>query len=134
MNDHTFLQYADLLRTPPQTNFTNITEHRAPTDESVRLLAEFEKAANDKILKAQKLDNNLVSAMLWTMLEVHSFKKNFAILVSINGEKIKVEFSLDTTMLSEQEVFEKIYEKLSETICSKLMGDVIKDFKSPRQF
>ena len=37
---------------------TNITEKRAPTDESVRLLREMEKAAEDSILERGRSENN----------------------------------------------------------------------------
>ena len=46
-----------------ELNF-NVTEKRAPTDESVRLLREMEKEALNKIIKNNDLSNNQFYARL----------------------------------------------------------------------
>lgn len=65
-------------------------EHRAPTDESVRLLKEMERAARDKIVAALSLDNNTFKAVLHAERMVESGRIYWRIIFDLNGKRIDV--------------------------------------------
>lgn len=110
------------------TSNTFITEKRAPTDDSVKLLVEFERAAKEKIVKAQELDNNVISAVVWHLNDYLSLKKKFNILIKLNGETITIEHSVDP-ILTNAQILESIYEKISERISATLMDSIVKDLR-----
>lgn len=101
----------------------NIRERKAPTDESVRLLKELEKEAKDKVLSAEKLDNNLIHAKVWMMENHLSYKEEFKILMNLNGKQFTYDISLDSD-LSKHVKLEKIYEVISKRIAVELMNSV----------
>lgn len=106
----------------------DVTIHRAPTDESVKILKELEQSANDKVISSQKLDNNLVSATVWSMEDFLSWKKKYKILIKINGKPstIDVEVNPDFNKLETMEI---LYKKVSERIAAMLMNDIAKEVR-----
>jgi hypothetical protein len=110
------------------TSYLSVTEKRAPTDESVRLLKEFEQAAKDKVINAQQLDNNLISATLWQMQDPLTYKDNYKILVKINGKTVTVDVAVDHDRSREQKA-DAVYEALSKNIAAHLMDQIYKDVR-----
>jgi len=74
------------------TQNVNVTERRAPTDESVRLLREMEKAANDSVLKAVRVENCHIDAVIHQKREVQSCMAVFVVVYRINGERRDVRY------------------------------------------
>ena len=73
----------------------NVTEKRAPTDESIRMLKEMQDAAGNSLLYVGDLPNTLLHAK---MLVVRDWRlQGFTILVvaSIKGKGIKAETALN---------------------------------------
>jgi len=72
---------------------TEITEVRAPTDESVRLLKEMEEAARKKVLDAVPIGNTNLDIKL--LVESDNFDVfACALMIKINGERHKCKLSL----------------------------------------
>lgn len=117
-----------LTRSTPTTSYHNVTEKRAPTDESVRLLKEFEQAAKDKVIGVQQLDNNLISATLWQMEDILSYKDNYKILLKINGKTMTIDVTVDHNKSRDQKA-DAIYDALSKNIAGNLMNQIYKDVK-----
>lgn len=67
-------------------------EHRAPTDQSVALLREMEKAALDKVIQAVRLENCGVDAVLHHMRDSLNDQRRFKIIYKINGERRVVDY------------------------------------------
>lgn len=106
-----------------QVSYNYVSEKRAPTDESVRLLKELEKEAKDKVLSAEKLDNNLIHAKVWTMQNILSYKDEFKILMNINGKQFTHDMSIEIDTTKHVKL-EKIYEVISKRIAAELMNSV----------
>jgi len=86
-----FDSYTTRQVTESVTKNVNVTENRAPTDESVRLLREMEQAVKDKFLKSISLNNNEVSGKFFLEQSMWGSNiYNFAIM--INGKKHMVKF------------------------------------------
>lgn len=64
-----------------------VTEQRAPTDESVRLLREMEAAARQAITDAVRVDDCVVDIVVHTQDDLINAARMFAIVYSVNGTR-----------------------------------------------
>jgi len=60
-------------------------EHRAPTDDSVRLLQEMQKKIRNEVVKAVPLEPNLLKALMWT--EQGTLWPEVVVIYELNGVK-----------------------------------------------
>ena len=71
----------------------HVTEKRAPTDESVRLLREMEKEALNKIIHNIDLSNNQFSARVLVFEDLLNRSTKGKVLFSLNGKKHELNVS-----------------------------------------
>lgn len=117
------------------TEYSNIsvTEKRAPTDESVRLLKEMEQAARDKVLESIKLENNLVSAIVHKMYEPLSYRQLYAVLVKINGKDHRIDLEFDELDVDTYEkLAHAIYEGIAKQMTAHLMSGILGEIWQPK--
>ena len=76
----------------------HVTEKRAPTDDSVRLLREMENSAKEEVLKSIRLPSNEFSGVAHLMRDYLSCSTNVAVLFKLNGKDHKVLISFDDFM------------------------------------
>jgi hypothetical protein len=65
----------------------HITEVKAPTDESVKLLAEFEEAARKKIIHTTVVDTNTFKCKIHTAYDVFNGEYIYRFIIDLNGVK-----------------------------------------------
>lgn len=102
-----------------------VHEHRAPTDESVRLLREMENKATEQIIQAVRIENTEFKGVLHTTREVLTGDVRFTIVFSLNGKKEFAEFRAkewDT----QDTVIQGIIRKVSETLARKMLVGIVK--------
>gem|GEM_PF-2896609 len=82
-----------VVATPTRTEYVtrNVHIHRAPTDESVRLLKEMEDAAEKKIIESVHVKSNAFECVVHVMYDVLSDDKIYRAVFSLNGKKMTVE-------------------------------------------
>jgi len=119
--------------TPPGYQYVNVTEKRAPTDESVRLLKEMEQKARDNIIASIELDSNLVKGRVFVMKEWLSGKNNFAVLMDINGKRVEIKVSTDEYESVESQM-QRIYEEIGKRIAVEVMPAVFDEAKKAALF
>ena len=73
------------------TKEVNITENRAPTDESVRLLSEMEKAAQAKMERSIRLEANGFKCVVYTSRDLMSQDFVAVALFELNGQQMRSE-------------------------------------------
>lgn len=124
----------------PYEKSVTINEHKAPTDESVKLLNEFESRARKNIIHKVKIDENYLKAIaVYYKDDMVEFRVHFYVKFSLNGTEVVVEDYLDNfewrSDLSKEyggfgnrHIFELVFKKLSDMIASELMGQ-FPDFK-----
>lgn len=100
-----------------------VTEKRAPTDESVRLLKDFEKEARDKIINSIALESNLFHAKLFLELDHLSQKRLYYFIYELNGKRIEVKHS----EWMDEEDKEKIINGLLETLSKSISRSILKN-------
>lgn len=119
--------------TPAGHNYTTVTEKRAPTDESVRLLKEMEKAARDKVIASIELDSNLVKGRVFVMKEILSGKNNFAVLMDINGKRVEIRVSTDEFDSPDAQL-QEVYRAIGERIAVEVMPTVFDEARKGALF
>lgn len=119
--------------TRPGYQYVDVTEKRAPTDESVRLLREMEKAATDKIIKSLELASNTLNARVHVMKEHLSGKNQFAIIMDLNGKRYDIRASTNEYDSIDTQV-EQIYQSIGNQIAQIIMPDVFSTAMKERLF
>jgi len=93
MFDRTFIS------APKETTYVDhnvtITEKRAPTDESVKLLAEMERAAENKVIGHGEIKNNTLAAEWFISEDLLNWRYNVAVRVKLNGGEHIIKFTLE---------------------------------------
>lgn len=67
-----------------------VDEHRAPTDESVKLLQDLEKKAQERILGGINLDNHLKVVGLEVETNIMFGRRDLLMAFNLNGEKYRI--------------------------------------------
>ncbi len=105
----------------PQSDVhVHVTEKRAPTDESVRLLAEFEKAAKDKLIKSIQLKSNTFNGKMFIERSDATLCTTFLIIYEMNGKRheIKIPF---TWLEDKQDMMQEIINKVARSIACDVL-------------
>lgn len=117
MFDRTFVN-----RSISSPSHVTVTENRAPTDDSVRLLAEMEQATMKRILGKLRLEGNTIDCQIF---EFHSLtaERVLGIAIVVNGERtmLEVEFK---PWLSNDEKVQVAYEAIGQHLAAHIMGKV----------
>jgi len=111
-------------------NNIKVTENRAPTDESIRLLKEMEKKVFDNFLGAFTVDTNLVSGNIYFVREIDCTTR-YKIVVNINGKEFTNSGKIKGFLFNEQEILKLFCDDVSnfitETILINNEKSIIKD-------
>lgn len=114
---------------------TNVVEHRAPTDDSIRLLREFEEKAKENIIKVINIDsNNLKCIAILYLNEPMTHEVALHCKFSLNNKEYVTKSILEyrySTVVSfdKNEVIREIISKMSNVIAIELLKsnpDVLK--------
>lgn len=112
-----FLSY----ETYPTTVNVNITEKRAPTDESVKLLREMEQKAQEQVLKAISINNTEVEGVLYMMRNVLSCTYTFRFLYQINGKKMTTDYEVNEFELSKYKWIDGLINAIATDIAREIL-------------
>jgi hypothetical protein len=117
-------QYIQQPKAPDQ--HVTITEKRAPTDESVRLLSEFETAAKNKILDSIRVSDNGFECIIHRQYDLANDLEMFCAIFSLNGKKMMARFNQDKIDSS----FEKIGIGLRDAVAKEIANEIAGAFKN----
>ena len=112
------------------TEVRHVTENRAPTDESVRLLKELEEKALEKVLSFNVLDNEL--KMSWAVIDEPWTRSQFAeCRLKLNDKihKFRVEIPVDSQETIMELVMEAVKERLAAVITMDLFNTTLTKFR-----
>ena len=98
----------------------NVTEKRAPTDESIRLLREMEKEALNKIIKNIDLSNNQFSARLLVFEDPLNLNSKGKVLFSLNGKKHELNMTFKF-LESKEDMINMCYDELAKYVAREIM-------------
>ena len=104
----------------------SVTEKRAPTDESVKLLKEMEKAAEEKLLGSIRIENCPIDCVIHAMKDSLNLDLNFLVRMKINGKTIDVRHthrrSHAGTEQDRQQIVDGLVSCVSERIARELLA------------
>lgn len=124
----------------PYEKEVTINEHKAPTDESVRLLNEMQEKAKKNIIQTIKIGDNVLNAVvIYYQDDFIGHNINFTIRFTFNGKEYfiqdsidKYEYKFDSYMKLGSEIVHKmLFTKFSELITIELMKQSI-DFDNSK--
>lgn len=116
---------------PSKTEFVvrEVHKHRAPTDKSVELLKEFEKAAKDKIEKSVNISSNDFSCVVHQVKDFLSGETTFKAIFELNGKRMTAEARTSADRIAEPAVFFseaafKLRDEIAKTIANECLQHV----------
>lgn len=118
-------------------HYVQVDEHRAPTDESIRLFKELQEKAIQSVIKTVEVKQNGIDlAVVYYRDEVVDQKVNFAVKFNINDHLFVGEGSLPFRELSDypEVVKRKVMSMLGDVVMKALLeydsarGSFFKDF------
>jgi len=105
-----------------------VHEHRAPTDESVKLLREMEAQAKSEVVDSIHLKDNTFDAKLYISKELMSLQRRYTIRFKLNNEKFEVVKLFDELNFDAFDALSEIHkamsDKISAIILDKSIGDL----------
>lgn len=110
----------------------HIHEHRAATDESVRLLHEMEEKAVDNIRERFIFEDNLVKGSVVTYNDPTTWRLKGMVAFSINGKAYTEDLELGQSIfwkLDRESAYRELANKLAKQIAVMLLYDAHKDGK-----
>jgi hypothetical protein len=106
---------------------TEVVEKRAPTDESVRLLDEMHRAAEDRLVCAIACNSNRFSFVAHVFDEPHAFRHKLRVRFTLGETCHDLDVELERHMLSKEEYIKVIYDILSKRIAEKILASALPD-------
>lgn len=107
----------------------DIVEKRAPTDESIRLLKEFEKEARDKIINSVRVESNILKGIiLECQFDSISLQKNYIAIFNLNGEKFEIQINEPDKrfILNEDSALKLLADEMAKIITVKILTEAKK--------
>jgi len=109
------------------TRRVEVTEHRAPTDESVKLLRDMEDRAQARIVATTRVQDMGIDCVIHKMREMHTGDTRYAVIYSLNGKKHRADhLSMDRGNEdrdeSKRRVAQELVTALAEDIARNLLA------------
>lgn len=124
---HSHQHHTDYV-TKEVTKNVNVTEKRAPTDESVKLLNEFKLKAETEIIKSIVINDNLVNGCV---IAIDNNPTNFNIRLhyrfTLNGKDIYGYFDLDKNFNLRNDLTDKMIRVLYESLSKEITLSLLKE-------
>lgn len=112
----------------PRTEYVTreVHEHRAPTDESVKLLREMEAAADAKRIASFKLEGNSMTGAIEVWHEPHQGYSLFARAVfDVNGKRCTARAQIDEMKsdgFHKIELMQALHAEIAKAVASEVLG------------
>lgn len=123
-----------VIHAPQRTEFVDrnitVTEKRAPTDESVRLLSEMELAAEQKLICRGEIRNNTLAAQWNVFQDFASGMMDYkvAVRVKLNSTDHTLRFPVQYKYGNdEQAVVLAVRDKVAELIATQILMEAFND-------
>lgn len=105
----------------PSVINVDVAEKRAPTDESVRLLKEMERAAEAKVLEAVRCGDNTFACTIHYQDDRFSDQRVFAAIFKLNGRKLRADYRASADA-ERDDVIAGIITAISTEIARNIVG------------
>lgn len=113
------------IESPSRTQYVkqDVHEHRAPTDESVRLLKEFEEKAQDKVVQSVHVGDSAFECVIHKERDCMSDSALLRAVFSLNGRKESVQHSYRPRgPQDEVAAYAALRDKVASAIATKMIS------------
>lgn len=115
-----------------ERKFVTVHEHRAPTDESVRLLKEFESEARNKFTKSLHVDSNEFKCLFQSYIYHIDDTQVFCVCFDLNEKRYTLEHK-ECLFKTPEEMMQGLFKALSEKIAAEILSKAnMRDFFNGR--
>jgi hypothetical protein len=120
-----------VIQSPSRTEYVtrnvNVHEHKAPTDESVKLLREMEAKAEAEVIKAVSVANTHFECVVHQTHDVISDKMLFKAVYKLNGVNMESKVETDprkaeTSHSAMTEAFEKLRDQMVKDLAHQILN------------
>lgn len=106
----------------------SVTERRAPTDESVRLLKEMEDEARKKVIETTVVSDTHFECKIHRSHDVFSAQDVYVVIYSLNGQKRSVKVGINTfDKPNPTDIAVAIRDKVAEDISNEVLKVAFKN-------
>ena len=105
----------------------DVIEHRAPTDESIKILREMEKEVLDNIISMGKIEDNMFNIKWYIYPDKHSWDERCLCVFKLNGKEYDFEFLLPSKYTERSQIIPEIRSRVLEKLTGVLMIDLFKE-------
>lgn len=114
---------------------THVTERRAPTDESVRLLKEMEFEAKQKIVESITVNNTTFECSIQYSRDGLNDADNYWVLYRLNGKQSKLEIVIPRYKnLTDIEKIIHVRDELAKDIAANMIDDLLRTERTRNLF
>ena len=106
---------------------TTVHEHKAPTDDSIRLAVEMREKALESVIDSIKVQSNSFSGQVAQMIDPATFEKCIVVIFALNGKRFKIKVSYDFMLTLSTNDMRKRYELVAEEMSKAIALELIKD-------
>jgi hypothetical protein len=108
-----------------------VTEQRAPTDDSIRLLKEMQEKAKESLIYSGDLPNNLLTAEIYICENFSLLGFEYTVLTNINGKVIRFSQTIGHMEMVRKDlqgmpvkhyIFQEATKQLAEHIAAEMMN------------
>jgi len=120
----------------PYAKEVTIHEHKAPTDNSIKLFGEYVEKAEKYIVDAYTIKNNILNDIhVFVFNNPLFYKSSIRFCFSINGKKFDREMELDPILdINDMDKnLKKIYENISKLISERILIEGFSELKNIKQ-
>ena len=103
-----------------------VTEHRAPTDESVRLLKEMEAAAREKVVQSIRLESNDFNAVVQEQYDPLNDQRHYRVIFSANGKRVEVMHTMKSDA-KPQEIADELLDVVGRKVAAEALAPAFKE-------
>lgn len=121
-----------IIQSPTRTDYVTreVNVHRAPTDESVRLLRDMEAQARDEVLKTVRVADTQFECVVHQWQDHMNDSMNWRAVFSLNGKKLTAD--ADTSMWDlrnpdTRAQFAKLRDAMAKEIATHVLNDAFVD-------
>lgn len=111
----------------PQSIHSETHEHRAPTDESVKLLRELEAKAQDSVMLAIRSDDNAFKFSAAVFDDIANFNRTLRIQYSLNGDLRDLSIDLPNNTRNFEEIIMQVRESIIKSLATQMVVGAIKE-------
>jgi hypothetical protein len=98
-----------------------VHEHRAPTDESVKLLREMEAKAQEQVIEAMHVGDMTFECVVHTLKRWEDDTTTLKAVFSLNGKKLTAEYTDHAWRTNKRDMVMKLRDEMAKVIAEQVL-------------